>query len=63
MVLELIRLVLEGEVMLDRSSWEFGFLILSGADGRDSKPESSKNGNARKQGEEDGSLQTTADLP
>ncbi len=63
MVLGLIRRLLEGEVMLDRTTGKSGLLVSAWAERRDGDPESSQQRNRSKYGKEDGRLQATADLP
>ena len=48
--------------MFDRTAGVLGFFILAGGDGRSDGPEDHQNGNCRKNGEEDGGVEPTADL-
>lgn len=62
-VLELVGLVLEGEVVLDWAAWQFDLLVLARAHARHDEPERDENWDGGEEGEEDGSLQASADLP
>ena len=62
-VLELVGLVLEGEVVLNWASWESGLLVLAWAHARHDKPERDEYWDGGEEGEEDGGLQASADLP
>lgn len=62
-VLELVGLVFESEVVLDRSAGISGLLILSGTDGRDSQPERSEDWGEQKQAEKYSRLEATPDPP
>lgn len=63
MVLDLVRLLLEVEVVLDRATWVSGLAILARGHGRGEDPKAHKNRDAREQAEEDGRLSAAADLP
>ncbi len=63
MVFGLVGGVLEGQVMLDGATRILDLLVLSRAHNRRGYPETTEDGNRGKQGEEDGSLETTTNLP
>lgn len=62
-VLEAVRVLLELEVVLDASTGEAGLLILAGANGGDDQPEGAEEGKVDNEGEEDGGLDATTELP
>jgi len=63
MVLGLVLGLLEGEVVLDGAAGEPGLLVLAGGDGGGSDPEGTKKGEGGEEGQEEGRLQTAAELP
>lgn len=63
LVLGLVFGLLEGEVVLDWATGKLGLLILARADGGDHQPEASQQGESREEGEEEGSLEATTNLP
>lgn len=62
-VLELVGLVLKGEVVLDWASWKLDLLVLARAHARHDSPERDEDWDRGEEGEEDGGLQASADLP
>ena len=62
-VLELVLGVLEGEVVLHRTTGKLGLLILARREVGMDQPEAGKQGDGGEEGKEDGGLETTADLP
>lgn len=63
LVLVSVGLLLEVEVLLDGTTRESNLVVLSGRDGRDDQPPGAEKGEISKEGKEDGSLETTTDLP
>lgn len=63
MVLGLVFGLLEGEVVLDGAAGELGLLSLARRDGRDCEPESTEERRRGEDGEEEGKLKPTANLP
>lgn len=63
LVLVSVGLLLEVEVLLDGTARESNLVVLSGRDGRDDQPPGAEKGEISKEGKEDGSLETTTDLP
>lgn len=61
-VLEAVGLLLELEVVLDTTVRKANLLILARADGGDDKPPSGEQGKIDDEGEEDGGLESTANL-
>jgi hypothetical protein len=62
-VLELIRMVLEGQVVLDWAARELDFFVLAGDEGRRDTPEGDEDRDGGEEAEEDCGLQATTDLP
>lgn len=62
-VLDPVLLALEGKVVLDWSAGKLGLLVLAGSERRCQSPECEEDGDGGEQGEEEGSLQATANLP
>lgn len=62
-VLELIGRVLEGKVVLNWAAGKLDLLVLAGDERRRQRPESDQDRDGGEEAKEDGSLQTTADLP
>lgn len=62
-VLELVGLLLEGEVVLDWATWKSDLLVLARAHARHDEPERDEDWDGGEEGKEDGSLQASADLP
>jgi hypothetical protein len=62
-VLNLIRLILEGKVMLDWAAGESGLFVLARSKHRVEQPEGGEDGDRGEEGEEDGGLQSASDLP
>ena len=62
-VFGLVRGLLEGEVVLDGAAGIPGLLVLAGRDDRGDDPEGSEQGDGGKDGEEESSLQATANSP
>lgn len=62
-VLELVGLILECKVVLDRAPGVSGFLVLARTEPRMEGPECNENGDCCKEAEEDSSLQSTPDFP
>lgn len=63
MVFGLVFGLLEGEIVLNALARVLGLLVLARTDGRDNQPVGSQQRSTGEDGEEDGSLETTADLP
>lgn len=63
MVFGLVFRLLEGKVVLNTLARVLGLFIFARADGGDDQPVRSQQRSAGEDGEEDGSLETTADLP
>jgi hypothetical protein len=63
MVFGTVRLLLEGEVVFDGTAGVLGLLILARGQGRHGNPESSEDGDAGEESEEEGGFKTTSDLP
>lgn len=59
----LVLRLLEGEVVLDGLARVFGLLVLAGAVGGDDEPEGTEKGEGGEDGQEDGRLGATAELP
>jgi hypothetical protein len=62
-VLDLIRIILEGKIMLDWATRKLNLIVLSWSERRCDSPEGDKDGDGGKKGEEDCGLQTAADFP
>lgn len=62
-VLELIGIVLEGEVVLDRTTRKSDFLILAGTEGRVKVPEGNQERDRGEETEKNRRLQTATDFP
>jgi hypothetical protein len=58
-----IGLILEGEVELNGTTWQLDLLILAGAEIGEDVPVATEDGNSGDEAKEDGSLQSTANLP
>lgn len=63
MVLGTVGLLLEFEVVLDRTAGVLGLGVLAGRDGGDNKPPADQDGQIKENGEEDEGLEATANLP
>lgn len=63
MVLGLVLGLLEGEVVLDALARVLCLFVFARADGGDNQPVGSQQRKTGEEGEEDGSLKTTANLP
>lgn len=61
-VLDAVMLAVEVQVVLDRASGVLDLLVLAGGDGRGHSPEDHEDGDGGEDGEEDGGVETTADL-
>jgi hypothetical protein len=62
-VLCLVFLLLECQIVLHWASWVSGLLIFAGRELRVEEPEGNEERNRGEEGKEDGSLQSTANLP
>lgn len=62
-VLGLVLGVLEGQVELNRTAGELGLFVLARANGRDDEPPANKDGQVEDDGEENGRLPASANLP
>jgi hypothetical protein len=62
-VLNLIGIVLEGQVVLDGAAWELDLLVLAGDEGRRDIPEGDQDGDGGEEGKEDCGLQAAPDFP
>ena len=63
MVLGLVGGLLEGEVVLNGTARELGLLVGAGAERRDEDPVAAEQRDGGEEGEEDGGLEATAQLP
>lgn len=62
-VLETVGLLLEVEVVLNRTARQLGLVRFAGGDGRDDEPPSCQEGQISDEGEEDEGLEASANLP
>lgn len=62
-VLETVGILLELEIVLDTTVGKANLLILARTDGRDGQPPNSEHGKIDDKSEEEGGLETTANLP
>lgn len=63
MVLELVRLLLESEVVLDTTTGVSGLVVLAWRQGGHDDPEAHNDREAREEAEENGHHNATADIP
>lgn len=62
-VLDLIGIILERQVVLDRAAWELDLLVLARDERRRDIPEADQDGDGGEKGKENCSLQATPDFP
>lgn len=62
-ILHAVSIPVEGEVMLNRTTRVFCFLVLAGCESGEEIPERGEDWNGGKDGEENGRLQAATDFP